>query len=105
MCTYIQTCVSAYIHTNMSFTSVRAQKRHTHAYIETCIHTYNCPPKPPPPHTQVALTQSMAIILFLEDAFPHCGPALLGEDVLTRAIVTEMAEIINSGIQPLQVLG
>jgi glutathione S-transferase len=47
----------------------------------------------------------MAIILFLEDAFPHCGPALLGEDVLTRATVTEMAEIINSGIQPLQVLG
>jgi hypothetical protein len=106
VCTCMHAHIQTYIHPlTHTYTKIHT---HTHAYIDTCIQTYNCSPtapRPPPHHTQVALTQSMAIILFLEDAFPHCGPALLGGDVLTRATVTEMAEIINSGIQPLQVLG
>src|SRR5687768_5048560 len=46
------------------------------------------------------LTQSMAILEFLEERFPE--PRLLPEDRTQRARVRELAEIVNSGIQPLQ---
>jgi maleylpyruvate isomerase len=46
------------------------------------------------------ITQSMAILEFLEDRFP--SPALLPADAWLRARARQLAEIVNSGIQPLQ---
>ncbi|KAJ8309087.1 hypothetical protein KUTeg_013961 [Tegillarca granosa] len=46
------------------------------------------------------LTQSVAIIEFLEETYP--SPALLPKDVFKRAKVREICEVIGSGIQPLQ---
>jgi maleylpyruvate isomerase len=46
------------------------------------------------------LTQSMAILEFLEERFPE--PPLLPKGSAQRARVRELAEIVNSGIQPLQ---
>jgi maleylpyruvate isomerase len=46
------------------------------------------------------LTQSMAIIEYLEEVFP--SPALLPADRWLRARVRQLAEVVNSGIQPLQ---
>jgi maleylpyruvate isomerase len=46
------------------------------------------------------LTQSLAIIEYLDDAFPH--PRLLPEDPIRPARVRQLAEIVNAGIQPLQ---
>jgi maleylpyruvate isomerase len=46
----------------------------------------------------VFLTQSLAIIEYLEERYPT--PALLPRDPLARARVRELAQIINSGIQP-----
>jgi maleylpyruvate isomerase len=48
----------------------------------------------------VLLTQSLAIIEYLEERFPE--PPLLPRDLLARARVRELAELINSGIQPFQ---
>jgi maleylpyruvate isomerase len=48
----------------------------------------------------VFLSQSLAIIEYLEERYPT--PALLPTDLLMRARVREMAELINSGIQPFQ---
>ncbi len=45
------------------------------------------------------LTQSLAILEFLEQRYPE--PALLPADALERARVRELAQVINSGIQPL----
>ena len=50
----------------------------------------------------VQLTQSLAIIEFLETAFPNRGGQLLPLDPVARAKAKEVAEIVNSGIQPLQ---
>jgi maleylpyruvate isomerase len=46
------------------------------------------------------ITQSMAILEFLEDRFP--APPLLPADPWLRARARQLAEIVNSGIQPLQ---
>ena len=46
------------------------------------------------------LTQSVAILEFLEELYP--APALLPRDMRLRARVRQFVEIINSGIQPLQ---
>lgn len=46
----------------------------------------------------VYLTQSLAIIEYLEERFP--SPALLPQEPLARARVRELAQLINSGIQP-----
>src|SRR5580658_926241 len=46
------------------------------------------------------ITQSMAILEYLEETHPT--PPLLPADPLSRARVRELAEIVNSGIQPLQ---
>lgn len=48
----------------------------------------------------VLLSQSLAIIEYLEERYP--APALLPEDLLARARVRELAQLINSGIQPFQ---
>lgn len=50
----------------------------------------------------VRLTQSMAIIEFLEDAFADVGSSLLPLDPKDRAAAREVAEVVNSGLQPLQ---
>lgn len=49
----------------------------------------------------INLTQSLAIIQFLEDAFPERAP-LIPKHPVQRAKVMEMAELINAGTQPLQ---
>ena len=46
------------------------------------------------------LAQSMAILEYLEETHPT--PSLLPKDHLARARVRQMAEVINSGIQPIQ---
>lgn len=46
------------------------------------------------------LTQSMAILEYLDERFPT--PALLPGDAALRARAREFAEVINSGIQPFQ---
>jgi maleylpyruvate isomerase len=46
------------------------------------------------------LAQSMAILEFLEEAHPE--PALLPEDAFLRARSRQLAEVVNSGIQPVQ---
>ncbi len=46
------------------------------------------------------LAQSMAILEFLEETHPE--PALLPEDAFHRARARQLAEIVNSGIQPVQ---
>src|SRR6185295_1418465 len=46
------------------------------------------------------LTQSIAILEFLEERWPE--PPLLPGDHLARARARALAEIVNSGIQPLQ---
>mmetsp|Transcript_3940 Transcript_3940/g.6929 ORF Transcript_3940/g.6929 Transcript_3940/m.6929 type:complete len:238 (+) Transcript_3940:101-814(+) len=48
----------------------------------------------------VVLTQSVAILEYLEETRPT--PALLPKDAKTRAICRRMVEIINAGIQPIQ---
>ncbi len=44
--------------------------------------------------------QSLAILEFLEETVP--APPLLPGDAFDRALTRQMAEIVNSGIQPLQ---
>jgi maleylpyruvate isomerase len=46
------------------------------------------------------ITQSMAILEFLEERYPT--PPLLPTDPWLRARARQLAEIVNSGIQPLQ---
>lgn len=46
------------------------------------------------------LAQSLAILEFLEERHP--APALLPQDAFLRARVRMLAEMVNSGIQPLQ---
>lgn len=46
------------------------------------------------------LTQSMAILEYLEECFP--SPALLPHEPKLRARARQLAEMVNSGIQPLQ---
>jgi maleylpyruvate isomerase len=49
------------------------------------------------------LGQSLAIIEYLEETVPT--PPLLPRDPFTRGIARQLAEIVNSGIQPLQNTG
>ena len=49
----------------------------------------------------VTLTQSLAMIKFLEAAFPDINP-ITPADPIDLALAEEISEIINSGIQPLQ---
>jgi maleylpyruvate isomerase len=52
---------------------------------------------PGPPRT---LTQSMAILEYLEERFP--APPLLPADPWLRARARQLAELVNAGIQPMQ---
>jgi maleylpyruvate isomerase len=47
-----------------------------------------------------AITQSLPILEYLDERFPE--PALLPRDLYLRARTRILAEIVNSGIQPLQ---
>jgi len=47
-----------------------------------------------------SLAQSMAILEYLEETQPH--PPLLPADPIARARVRQMAEVVNSGTQPIQ---
>jgi fumarylacetoacetase len=49
----------------------------------------------------VTLTQSLAIIEYLDETYPGATP-LMPADTLQRARCRQLAEIVNSGIQPLQ---
>ena len=51
-------------------------------------------------HDGFLLTESMAIIQYLDDIFP--GKNLFPSEPRERAEVTRICELINSGIQPLQ---
>lgn len=53
-------------------------------------------------NTLVRITQSLAIIEFLEAAFANQGGRLLPLDPVARAKAKEVAEVVNSGMQPLQ---
>jgi len=46
------------------------------------------------------LAQSLAILEYLEESYPE--PPLLPAEAMARSRVRQMAEIINSGIQPIQ---
>ncbi|MBX3184697.1 MAG: maleylacetoacetate isomerase [Polyangiaceae bacterium] len=50
--------------------------------------------------TLSGLSQSIAIISYLDEVYP--APPLLGEGALTRARVRWLSELITSGVQPLQ---
>jgi maleylpyruvate isomerase len=52
------------------------------------------------PDGPFVLTQSMAIIEYLEERYPE--PPLLPREPRARAHVRELAQLVNSGIQPLQ---
>ncbi|MCX5742414.1 MAG: maleylacetoacetate isomerase [Proteobacteria bacterium] len=49
---------------------------------------------------RVALTQSLPILEYLEERWPE--PPILPRDLVLRARARALAEIVNSGIQPLQ---
>jgi maleylacetoacetate isomerase len=49
----------------------------------------------------VTITQSMAALEYLDEAFPNNGPALLPSDPESRALVRTLSEIIGCDIQPI----
>ena len=51
-------------------------------------------------HQNKVISQSMAIIQYLDDINP--ASLLFPKDAYDRAVVTQLCEIVNSGIQPLQ---
>ncbi|KAJ5090024.1 Maleylacetoacetate isomerase [Penicillium argentinense] len=48
----------------------------------------------------VTITQSLAALEYLDEAFPDKGPSLLPSDPETRALVRTLAQIIGCDIQP-----
>jgi maleylpyruvate isomerase len=50
--------------------------------------------------TKVTLTQSLAILEYLDERWPD--PPILPRDPLLRARARALAEIVNAGVQPLQ---
>lgn len=50
----------------------------------------------------ILLTQSVAILEYLEETYPAPHPPLLPADPLARARTRRLVEIINSGMQPFQ---
>ena len=51
-------------------------------------------------HGNRVITQSMAILQYLEDMYP--SPTLFTHQAIKKATIISICEIINSGIQPLQ---
>jgi maleylacetoacetate isomerase len=58
-----------------------------------------------PKGEKIQLTQSLAVIELLDDLYPSELCPLLPTDVMLRARVKEIAELVTSGIQPLQSIG
>lgn len=54
-------------------------------------------------HKNIPITQSLAILQYLEDVCPN--PALIPDDPVEKALAWQISELINSGMQPLQNLG
>ena len=52
------------------------------------------------PQGPATITQSLAALEYLDEAFPNKGPALLPPDTETRAVVRTLASIIACDIQP-----
>ncbi len=81
-------------------TNVNAMKQ---IPVLECIDTAKCTDNQPNVDAnKIRITQSIAIIEFLEEAFVGQGSSLLPTDIVDKARVMEIAEIVNSGIQPLQ---
>lgn len=53
-----------------------------------------------PSGTPVTITQSLAALEYLDEAFPNKGPSLLPSDPETRALVRTLANIIACDVQP-----
>nr|ACO15091.1 Probable maleylacetoacetate isomerase 2 [Caligus clemensi] len=53
-------------------------------------------------HEGLTLTQSMAIMEYLEEKYSSEGSSLLPKDPIDRAHVREISEVISSGTQPIQ---
>ena len=51
---------------------------------------------------EICITQSVAIMEYLEEKYRSSGLQLLPDDFQARAQVREVTELVNSGIQPLQ---
>ncbi|KAJ5495781.1 Maleylacetoacetate isomerase [Penicillium diatomitis] len=49
---------------------------------------------------QVIITQSLAALEYLDEAFPNQGPQLLPPDPETRVLVRTLAQIISCDVQP-----
>lgn len=54
---------------------------------------------------KISITQSLAIIDFLETAYPNTEGSLYPSDPVDKANALQIAEVINSGTQPLQNFG
>lgn len=50
----------------------------------------------------VVITQSVAIMEYVEDKFAGTGPRLMPDNAVDRAFVRKLVEIVNSGTQPFQ---
>jgi len=50
----------------------------------------------------ITITQSLAIMEYLEEKYPTQGINILGHDIFQRAKVRQISEMINSGTQPIQ---
>ena len=53
-----------------------------------------------PQYGLIVLSQSLAILEFLEERFPE--PSILPQNIVQRSRARQIAEAINAGIQPLQ---
>ncbi|KAJ5460710.1 Maleylacetoacetate isomerase [Penicillium daleae] len=67
------------------------------ATVPTLIITHTSSPSIP---KTVTITQSLAALEYLDEAFPNTGPALLPSDPETRALVRTLSQIIACDVQP-----
>jgi maleylacetoacetate isomerase len=67
------------------------------ATVPTLIITHTSSPSTP---KTVTITQSLAALEYLDEAFPNTGPALLPSDPETRALVRTLSQIIACDVQP-----
>ena len=58
-----------------------------------------------PKGEKIQLTQSLAVIELLDDLYPSELSPLIPNDVMVKARVKQIAELVTSGIQPLQSIG
>lgn len=67
------------------------------ATVPTLIISHTSSPSTP---KTVTITQSLAALEYLDEAFPNTGPALLPSDPETRALVRTLSQIIACDVQP-----